>query len=163
MKIKLALLSATSILLVVGIILLTYALKTPSSGNDAIYVDFSDKEEDVISFDSLALVPGDSCTYTVYLRTGFTDTYNVTLAFVAGETTTLGKDVCARVAAEDGTVLCDAPLATLFTIEAFDFSCELADGKDYALTVTYYMSEDVGNEAKNAEVIFDLKVTASNE
>ena len=46
---------------------------------------------------------------------------------------------------------------------------ESANGKDFRenknteLKVIYYLPLDVGNEAKNAEAIFELQLTASNE
>ena len=165
MKSKLTLASAAvmAVMIVIAILLLTYVIKAPDSGNDVITVTVENGGEEWLSFENLSLLPGESCAYTVSLLSGYADGYDVDLTFVAGEETALGSNVYVRVVTEDGRTLCDASLTELFDGGTLIFSCALSGGEGYDLTVTYYMPPEVGNEAKNAEVIFDLRITASNE
>ena len=54
-------------------------------------------------------------------------------------------------------------LATAFEGEGIDLHVDLTRAKHQELIITYYMPLEVGNEAQNAEAIFDLLITATNE
>ena len=56
----------------------------------------------------------------------------------------------------------DILLADLFKADIVKFPCELSDGKDHILKITYYMPVDVSNEAENTDADFILRIVASN-
>jgi ribonuclease-3 len=54
-------------------------------------------------------------------------------------------------------------LADAFESDAIVLPVDFSQNRNTELTVTYYMPSEVGNEAENAEAIFDLRIVASNE
>ena len=76
MKSKLTLASAAVmvVMIIIGILLLTYVIKTPDSGNDVIKVTVENGGEERLSFENLSLLPGESRTLHYRTRKGATDT-----------------------------------------------------------------------------------------
>lgn len=64
---------------------------------------------------------------------------------------------------KDGEVICDELLAEVFAQEGYELAVDFADGAKNEIKIIYYMPENVGNEAQNAEAKFDLIVTATDE
>ena len=62
-----------------------------------------------------------------------------------------------------GEAVYDELLANALKDENISFSVDFGEDKNTELTVVYYLPIEVGNEAKNAEAIFELLITASNE
>ena len=50
-----------------------------------------------------------------------------------------------------------------FEKEKIVLPVDFDEGENTELKIVYYLPLDVGNEAKNAEAVFELLLTASNE
>ena len=51
----------------------------------------------------------------------------------------------------------------VFEAENINLPVDFSEGKNTELKITYYLPIDIGNEAKNAEAIFELRFESSNE
>jgi hypothetical protein len=60
-------------------------------------------------------------------------------------------------------VICDELLAKVFEDDDIVLPVDFAEDKNTELKIVYYLPVDIGNEAKNAEAVFELLLTASNE
>ena len=78
------------------------------------------------------------------------------------EEKTLKKYARVKIVA-DGEVISDELLADAFEKEKIVLPVDFDDKKNTELKIVYYLPLDVGNEAKNAEAVFELLLTASNE
>ena len=128
---------------------------------EVVHVDL-DGQIDPIGFENLCLIPGESCSYTFRLDGSVAKEYDVHLCFEEREEKTLKNFAFVRIES-NGQVLCDELMATAFAGEGIDLHVDLSEAKYQELTITYYMPLEVGNEAQNAEAIFDLVITAVNE
>ena len=63
----------------------------------------------------------------------------------------------------NGEVISDELLADAFEKEKIVLPVDFDEGENTELKIVYYLPLDVGNEAKNAEAVFELLLTASNE
>lgn len=151
------LLLSVAILLVVGVS--AYFRNAPSKSNT---VEFRLKENETqsISFGSMELRPGESCAYTLLLSSE--DAKQALLQFEDREPTLELKHYVRVRVEQDGAVLCDALLAELLEQNAAVPPAPFSEQKQ-RFEITFYMPEDVGNEAQNAKADFRLLVTASNE
>lgn len=125
-----------------------------------IEVDVRNGETQTIRFESLCLVPGEVCDYTLTLGSHVTGGL-IELAFRDQAPEKMLK-AFAFVRIEYGDrVICDARLDSVFTQGALQV--ELTGAEHGAVRISYYLPQDVGNEAQNAEADFELLVTAKNE
>ena len=150
-----------SIMIIVGVSLMAWMFATEESRNN-IVVDISGDGVETIKFEALGLVPGEQCEYTVQLKGENAKEYDLSFDFVEVKEGTL-KDF-ARVQIISGEeVVYDELLAD--AIEKVDLSLpvDFHEDKNTVLTIVYYMPVEVGNEAKNAEALFELVLVASNE
>lgn len=148
-----------SALILVGVMLMGWMLKHKDAQNmiDVLLVDGKTK---VVEFESLTLVPGEECEYTVRLRKSDIDKYKLKLDFVELEEKMLKNFARVKILA-NGEIVYDELLATTFENHGTVLSVDFAEGKNTELRIVYYLPIDVGNEAKNAEAIFELLLTAS--
>lgn len=150
-----------SVLLLGGAVLLGWLAATEEERHE-MKVNLDSEETQTIRFDALSLIPGESCEYTVSLRGDRAQSYDVHLDFTETQEKTLKN--YARVAITvNGETVCDELLATAFERDDIKFSAVFEDEKSVDLKITFYLPLEVGNEAKNAEALFDLLITASNE
>ena len=150
------------ILILIGVTLLMWMMFTEEERNN-IEVYLSDGKTEAIQFEGLSLVPGDSCEYNIVLKDDNAKKYNLTLDFVdMNEELTLKNFVRVAIIAGDET-LCDELLATVIENEDIVLPVDFRENKNTNLKIVYYMPLDVGNDAKNAEASFELRLTASNE
>ena len=151
---------AASVLMLIGVAFLTWMLVTEIYRNN-IVVNLSDGKTEVIEFDGLGLIPGESCEYEIKLKGEHSREYSLDLDFVEGESMTLKN--FARVSILSGEeVVYDELLANAFANDIV-LNVDLKEDKNTSLKIVYYMPIEVGNEAKNAEANFELLLTASNE
>ena len=148
-----------SALILVGVMLMGWMLKHKDAQNmiDVLLVDGKTK---VVEFESLTLVPGEECEYTVRLRKSDIDKYKLKLDFVELEEKMLKNFARVKILA-NGEIVYDELLATTFENHGTVLSVDFAEEKNTELRIVYYLPIDVGNEAKNAEAIFELLLTAS--
>lgn len=150
-----------SVLIIVGVLLMAWMLATEKD-RSVIEVDLGNRESQPIKFDSLSLLPGEKCEYTVKLKKSGSDQYDLSLRFVETEEKTLKNYVRVKIIANDETV-CDKLLAEAFKNENIILPVDFTENKNTELKIVYYLPLDVGNEAKNAEAIFELILTANDK
>ena len=148
-------------LILIGVVLMAWMLATDEKRN-VVEVDLDDGETETIGFESLKLLPGEECEYSVTLKRESTKKYNLTLEFVETEEKTLKKFARVKIFA-NGEVVYDELLETAFEDDAIVLPVDVGTNKNTELKFVYYLPLDVGNEAKKAEAIFELQMTASNE
>lgn len=149
-----------SAMLLIGVGMTGWMLGTRDD-REVVRIDL-DGQIDPIGFENLCLIPGESCSYTFRLKGDVAKEYDVHLRFEETEEKTLKNFAFVRIET-NGTVLCDELMATAFEGEGIELHVDLSQAKQQDLIITYYMPLEVGNEAQNAEAIFDLLITATNE
>ena len=150
-----------SIMIIVGVALMTWMLSTADERN-VIWVSIDDGETCPIRFEDLSLVPGDECEYKVKLQKEGSSRYDLTFDFVETGDGTLKNYVRVKIMTKGNVVYDDLLINALESeniLLPVDFDKELNTEFD----IVYYLPIDVGNEAKNAEAKFGLMLTASNE
>ncbi len=151
---------AICLLILIGVILLLWLRGTEEESN-VIRVDLDGKTEP-LRFERLAMIPGDSCEYTLTLDSDRVKQLDVRLDFVELEEKTL-KDF-ARVKLLSGeTVLFDELLRDAIEGELPTLPVNFSTGENTVLKVVYYLPLEVGNEAKRAEASFELRIFAISE
>ena len=149
-----------SAMLLIGVGMTGWMLGTRDD-REAVRIDL-DGQIDPIGFENLCLIPGESCSYTFRMKGDVAKEYDVHLRFEETEEKTLKNFAYVRIET-NGQVLCDELMATAFEGEGIELHVDLSQVKQQDLIITYYMPLEVGNEAQNAEAIFDLLITATNE
>lgn len=152
---------AGSVLILVGVALMTWMLVTENDRNN-IEVYLSDDKTHTIEFENLSLVPGESCEYSVKLKSDNAKKYDLSLDFVETEDKTLKNFAYVKILSKD-KVICDELLANAFKNENIVLPVDFEKDINTELTIVYYLPINVGNEAKNAEAVFELLIKASNE
>ena len=160
-KLMRLILIAGSVLILIGVSLMTWMLVTEEERNN-IKVELDGGETEVLEFEALRLVPGSQCEYTITLKNGNTDQYNLTLDFKETEEKTLKKYARVKILSEEAEVY-DELLETAFENEGIVLPVDFKQDLNTVLKIVYYLPIEIGNEAKNAEALFDLVLTASNE
>lgn len=160
---------AVSVLLIGGAVLISWLMTTEEKRN-VMQVNLETGESKTIQFESLRLIPGESCEYTITLSGERAKEYDVTLDFseTAGTAGTAEnnptlKDFARVTVLANGEIVCDELLAEAFEKEDITLRANFEQEKQMELTVRFYMPLEVGNEAKNAEALFELLITSSNE
>lgn len=148
-------------LIIIGILLLGWVWATADDRN-VIRVQLEGGNSEALKFEELALVPGEECEYLIKLERMSSDSYDLVLDFVESGEGTLADYARVRITSGEHTV-CDELLRDAFSSEDIVLSVDFSENKNTELKVIYYLPVEVGNEAKNAEAIFELLLTASNE
>lgn len=146
-----------SALILIGVILTVYLM---TADKNIIKVSIDSEEAQEINFTDLELRPGESCEYTLIFRDTLNARYLVELDFRDCEPTYTLKDYARLRIEHGGEVLCDDSLSSVFAGEALKLTVDFSEDKKNEFKIIYYMPEDVGNEAQNAEADFTLFVTA---
>lgn len=152
---------AGSVLIIIGVSVMGWTLATEDEMG-VIEVQVEDGKTQSVEFKDLRLVPGGECSYTVKLERPSAEQYDLKLKFVETEEKTLKNFAHVKILAA-GKAVYDKLLAEAFRDEGFTLPVDFAADKNTELTVVYYLPIEVGNEAKNAEAVFELLLTASNE
>ena len=152
----------SSVLIIVGVGLTGWLVATVED-TSVIRVSLNENESEAVGFENLALVPGQSCEYTLKLKRGSEPEYDLTLDFVETEDKNLKK--FARVQILSGEeIVCDELLETVLDEnKTIVLPVNFSEQQNTELKVKYYLPLEVGNEAKNAEALFHLRLTASNK
>ena len=152
----------TCVLILIGVTILMWMMLTEDERNN-IEVYLSDGKTQAIRFDDLDLVPGDSCEYEIALKSEFAKKYDLILDFAdLAEEGTLKNFVRVKIMADDEAV-CDELLADVIANDDLVLPVDFKENKNTKLKVVYYLPLEVGNDAKNAEALFELRLTATNE
>lgn len=155
------LLVIASVLILIGVLLVCLVF-TRKGDSDIIEVRLTDGKTNIVEFDNLCLIPGESSQYMVKLKRGKAASCDLKLDFVELENSTLKDYARVKIAAGD-TVLYDELLATAFESEEMVLPVDFLRRQNTELTIVYYLPIEVGNEAENAEAKFELQLTAINE
>ena len=155
-------LASTSLLIIFAVVLLWINLASTDDIDVTDTVVVEDGETKILKFENLSLVPGEQCEYTVFLEGDNPKAYDVTLDFEELFDLSLKNFAYVRILA-DGKLLLDELLADAFKNDSIKLHVDFGQDEDVELKITYYLPIEVGNEAKNAEAIFDLRISASNE
>lgn len=139
-----------------------YIAWEPTNDEGMIRVNVSANGTEIVEFEDLHVLPGEESNYQLALYSPVNGPARVTLSFDEKAEGTLKNFVFVKITNEAGEVVCDLLLAEAMTQE-FSFDAELGRKDPCELSVTYYMPEDVTNEAKNASALFDLVICACNE
>ena len=158
-----ALLIATLIVIVIGVIFLIYFFVTGDSREDVIDVELSPEiSSSSLKFENLCIIPGESCEYEIELSHKVRADYEIKLSFVGeNKELALKNYVYAKITAGE-EVICDALLKDILDGDPLTFTRSLSKKKSETVKIVYYMPSDVGNEAKNTEANFELIISADN-
>ena len=161
---KQILLIALSVLIILGLGLIVWVLVTENSRNE-IRVYLEEGETELVEFEDLTFVPSDSFEYTVKLKGKNAKKYDLDLEFIKtadDDANTLMDYVYVRVISGN-QIICDDLMVNVCDRSSIVLPVNFKEDKNTELTIQYYFPVNVGNEAKNAEAGFALKLTASKE
>lgn len=154
-------LTLISVLLLVGAGLTVYFVTHPNRSN-IIDVDVADGTSSEVRFESLALIPGASSSYTVRLNSEVTDEYEVVLEFDGTASAGLCENLVVEIDCKGMANRKTAKLTELLSGKSIIIYDTLTEGEPYEIKITYHLPESVGNEAQNTEASFDLTIKTSN-
>lgn len=160
-KVMRIILAIGSVLIIVGVSMMGGMLATREE-RGVMEVKLDDGETETLTFENLSLVPGEECEYIIQFEKTNAKKYDLELDFVETKENTLKNYARVKIFA-NGEVICDELLADAFDKEKIMLPVDFDEGKNTELKVVYYLPIDVGNEAKRAEAVFELLITASNE
>lgn len=119
--------------------------------------------ETIVSFEALALVPGEAEEYTLRLTSEMEGDCTLTWHFQEDSSEANDLKEYVRVKVRQGEdILFDKWLCEVLEEEPFSMTCCLDTKEKTEFYITYYMPETVGNEATRTEAKFDLLLTAKN-
>ena len=152
---------SASILIITGVAIMIWS-GSEANDRNVLKLSLQTGESQSVEFENLHLIPGESCEYTVRLKKGDTSKYDLELDFVEGEEKTLKNFAYVKILSGN-EILYDELLAEAFESEKIVIPVDFGKDKHTEFDIIYYLPIDVGNEAKNAEAIFELELTATNE
>lgn len=133
---------------------------------EVVHLELEEGSEETLSFEDLALLPGEETSYIVSLSGDVSGVGEVTVNFKPDEEALteegrLADYLYARVTVGE-EVICDALLSTLLAGDPFVFQNDFSTLERLDLNVTYYILKDVGNEVQGASASFYLAVRVDN-
>ena len=140
---------------------MTWMLATADE-RSVISVSLNAGESKPVKFDALSMVPGDECEYEVKLVKGGAKKFDLTFDFIETGDGALKDYARVKIIVRDNVVYDDL-LANTLENENILLSVDFSENKNTEFQIVYYLPIDVGNEAKNAEAMFGLMLTARNE
>ena len=150
-----------SVLIIAGVVLVGWITSTQDERN-VINVQLQEGETEKVEFENLGLIPGEECEYVLSLKKGEKNEYDLKLKFVELEEKTLKQFARVKIIFNDEE-LYDELMADVFNGDDITVHVDFDGGNKTELKIVYYLPIDVGNEAKNAEAIFELLLTSENK
>lgn len=149
------------VLILIGIGFVTYFLLNPMKDVRIFKLDLESGHGQVVEFSDLAMAPGEHSMYRLLLTSEFEDTYSVSFSFREKKDRSLKQYAFVRIECGEET-LYEKSLSEVFQKETF--SCDLLLSRDHTteVKITFYIPEDVGNEAQNTATDFELIIVADN-
>lgn len=148
------------VMALVGVALTAYFL---SAAKNVIKVEIEPDKTQAVEFEHLGLHPGESCEYILRLSSEYSEEYRLELKFKdRAPELTLKDYACVRIE-RDGETVCDEVLATAFELDCITLGIDFSHGAKNEITIVFYMPEEIGNEAQDAEADFELLITATDE
>lgn len=128
---------------------------------EIVHVKVEDNITKEVVFKKLDIAPGQSCDYTLVLEREEVTGYDIVFEFEETEKLDLKNYVYIKMEI-CGKVFYEKLLADAFEEKSFSMHIDHKTPDDDDITVTYYLPEDVGNEAQSAKSTFKLLVTATS-
>ena len=155
-------LAMSSILMIILILILSFVV-IPSSRKDVIKIKLDDGEKESVRFEHVTLIPGGSCEYNVkFVRNGSNRGYNLHVNFVEIEDKNLKEFARVKILSGD-EIIYDNLLADAYEDGELVVPISFVEERSVEFTVSCYLPLEIGNEAKNAEAVFELQLTANYE
>lgn len=115
---------------------------------------------ETLEFSANGLHPGETRAYTLNLKSVITDRYIISFAFEETKDGELKNYIDVILTYGDEKYECK--LADLLDGQTLSFENVAIEADETAvITITYYMPEDVGNEAQKTTADFDIILTAT--
>ena len=152
-------LAGICILILIGVVLMTWMLL---ASDDIIELKLKKGQTSVVEFENLCLIPGQQYEYNAFLESDRRSDFILYLDFNELEDKTLKHFAHARIEI-NGEEICDELLVNLFEGEALATKVDFSATKLVELKIVYYLPDEVGNEAQEAEALFKLNLTIDNE
>lgn len=143
--------------MIVGVVILAFVLDNNKKAN-LISVNVETDEPQLVKFERIGLVPGESCEYTIRFKAE--ENLNLKLDFVEDEEEKSLKNFAFVKIIADDKVIMDELLADAFAHDEIGISVNFNEKRNTEISIIYYLPIEVGNEAKNAEADFDLVIRA---
>ena len=147
----------TIIVAVLAVFMITIA-----DNDNIIRVDIADGVSKEVTFNRVALAPGESCDYTLLLELEEVVPYDITFDFTELKNVNLKNYVYVKIIANNH-VVCDKLLADIFKEDTIHLHVDPAEIGSEKIEVIYYMPLGVGNEAQRTRASFSLYVKATSE
>lgn len=154
---------ALCVLILVGTGITAYSLLNPTKGTTMIRLDLTEGAGGkIVTFSDLTMIPGESSKYCLLLSSEVEDEFEITLHFSEIDDKLLKEFAYVRI--ENGDeLLCDKRLSEVLLGEPLTCTRKLSNKTEADIRITYYLPEDVGNEAQGTAAEFELMITASND
>lgn len=152
---------AVSIFALVGAGVTAYLL-TQSEDSDIITLNVEDGTHETVGFENLCMIPGEESVYEFALAAEIAGAYELTLDFSETKAGALAQYAYARIEL-GGETVAEKRLDALLDGDAILLSRALSEDEPLLLTLTYYIPEQVGNEAQAASIDFVLEITVRSE
>lgn len=157
--------AALCALIMIGAGLSAYFISHPDR-REIVHLKLEEGSEETLSFEDLALLPGEETSYIVSLSGDVEGEGEVTVDFKSdeealAEDNRLADHLYARVTVGN-EVICDALLSTLLDGDAFVFTNDFSATEYVDLKVSYYILSNAGNEVQGARASFYLAVRVDN-
>lgn len=152
---------AVSIFALIGSIVTAYLL-AQSEDSEIITLKIEDGTHETVGFESLCMLPGEESVYEFALAPTVAGGYTISLDFSETKAGALAQYAYARIELGGETVE-EKRLDALLDGDAILLSRSLSEYAPLLLTLTYYIPEQVGNEAQAASIGFVLDITVNSE
>lgn len=150
-----------SIMILIGIALSIY-LHTASKRKNIININIDGNETKNVEFKNLSMVPGEKIEYIINLKSEVVKECKVTLRFQEIEEQNLKNYVYVQIETNDEKIS-EQLLKNLLEDKEIVIPVDFTKEKKKEIKISYYLPEEVGNEAQNAEASFELLITTTNE
>lgn len=152
-----------SVLILIGVVLMRCTPNSLNADGSVIDVLLSDGKTQIIAFENLSMVPGEVCEYIVRLQHSEAEQCSVSLDFREKDGEQALKYFVRVQIISGEEMICDELLADVFQKGKLVLPVDFVANTNTELKILYVMPIEVGNEAKNAETVFELRIRASNE
>ena len=156
-----SLIAVGSLLIIVGVSLIGW-MNSTSADKNQITVEVEEGNTESVEFKNFELVPGSSCEYTIKFNGERARQYDVTLDFVEKEDKALKNFAYVKIISNN-EIIYDRLLADAFEDDVLEVSVDFDNNENTELKIVYYLPIEVGNEAKNAEAVFELQFVTKSE
>lgn len=120
-------------------------------------VHLNNEETNIISFKKLNLIPGEKTDYLIVLKSKKSNSYNININFNDIEINLLKDYLYIRLECQD-QIICEDLVYNIINNNGINFKLNINKNKPINLDISYYISEDAGNEIQNESAIFELVI-----